>query len=99
MTIDFSNLNLQYLIRARDIAKKRPELAAAILGLPLELVNLLASLTAEGLTKLSRIKAPLLTLRGDAGWWARLLNALKDQRDDEIDAVLDHASLVLLVDA
>ncbi len=97
MEIDFSSLNLQYLIQVREIAKKSPELAVAILGLPIELVKLLASLTAEGLSKIARIKAPLLMLRGDSRWWSRLFNALKEQRPGEVDVVLEHASLTIVV--
>jgi len=39
MEIDFSSLSLQYLIQVREIAKKSPELAVAILGLPIELID------------------------------------------------------------
>jgi len=97
MNIDFSSLNLQYLLQVRDIARKSPELAIAILGLPTELVSMLASLTAEGLSKIARIKAPLLTLRGDSGWWSRLFTALKEHRPGEVDVVLEHADLSFVV--
>ncbi|MCP4283835.1 MAG: hypothetical protein GY792_05220 [Gammaproteobacteria bacterium] len=97
MEIDFSSLNLQYLIQAREIAKKSPELAVAILGLPVELVNLLASLTAEGLSMVTRIKVPLLTLRCDSTWWSRLFTALKEQRSGEVDVVLELACLAVVV--
>jgi hypothetical protein len=98
MEIDFSSLNLQYLIQVREIAKKSPELAVAILGLPIELVNLLASLTAEGLAKIARIKAPLLTLRGShSGWWSRLFTALKEQRAGEVDVIMEHGNLSVVI--
>lgn len=97
MEIDFSGLNLQYLLQVRDIARRSPELAAAILGLPVELVSTLASLRAEGLSKLARIKGPLLTLRGDPAWWSRLFTALKESRPGEVEAVLEHANLAVVV--
>lgn len=97
MEIDFSSLNLQYLIQVRDIARRSPELAAAILGLPVDLVRALASLKAEGLSKLARIKGPLLTLRGDPIWWSRLFKALKEADTGEVEAVLGHANLAVVV--
>jgi hypothetical protein len=33
MKIDFSSVNLQYLIRVRDIAQKDPDVAMPLLGL------------------------------------------------------------------
>ncbi len=97
MEIDFSNLNLQYLLQVRDIARNSPELAVAILGLPKELVGVLATLTVDGLSKIVRIKAPLLTLRGDPGWWSRLFTSLKEPRPGEVEMVLEHASLAVVV--
>lgn len=97
MEIDYSNLNLQYLLQVRDVARRSPELGAAILGLPVELVSALASLRAEGLSKLACIKGPLLTLRGDPTWWSRLLTALKESQPGEVDVVLAHANLAVVV--
>ena len=96
MDIDFSSLNLQYLIQARDIARKRPEAAAVVLGLPIELVRLFASLKAETLSKIVRVTEPLLMLRGNPGWWLRLFTALKEHRPGEVEAVLAHASLAVM---
>ncbi len=97
MEIDFSNLNLQYLLQVRDIARNRPELAVAILGLPKERVSMLATITVDGLSKIARIKAPLLTLRGDPGWWSRLFTSLKEPRTGEVEVVLEHAGLAVVV--
>ena len=98
MDIDFSQLNLQYLILVRDLARRSPELAVAILGLPTELVKRLATLTAERLSVLARIKSPLLTLRhAKAIWWSRLFVALQDPRPDEMDVLLEQAHLNLVV--
>ena len=42
--IDFSHVNLQYLICARDLARSYPERAALLLGATDDLVRLLAEL-------------------------------------------------------
>ncbi|MCF6355319.1 MAG: hypothetical protein L3J26_09535 [Candidatus Polarisedimenticolaceae bacterium] len=97
MEIDFSSLNLQYLLQARDIAKKQPELASAVLGLPLDLIDVLAHTSGESLAEIAKIKAPLLMARGQPLWWARLFKALKEGNQDEINAVLEHASLAIMV--
>ena len=95
MEIDFSNLILQCVLQVCNIARKCLELAVTILGLPVELVSMLASFIAEGLSKIARIKVSLLTLRGDSGWWSRLFTALIDPRPGEV--VLEHASLAVVV--
>ncbi len=97
MEVDFSSLNLQYLLRVRDIARDRPEFAVAILGLPMELVSMLATLTAEDLSKIAGCKASLLSLRGDTRWWSRLFTALKENRPGEIEVVLEHVNLSVVV--
>lgn len=58
--VDFSRVNLQYLISARDLARGYPERAAVLLGVPDALGQLLAELSAESLTAVVAIKAPLL---------------------------------------
>ncbi len=97
MEIDFSSINLQYLLQARDIAQKQPELASAVLGLPVELIDVLAHTSGESLAEIAKIKAPLLMVRGESLWWARLFKALKEGSQDEINAVLEHASLAVKV--
>lgn len=97
MDSDFSSINLQYLLQARDIAKKHPELASAVLGLPMGLIDVLAHTSGENLAEIAKIKAPLLVVRGDSFWWKRLFKALKQGRQDEIDAVLEHASLAIMI--
>lgn len=99
MEIDFSNLNLQYLLQVRDIARKRPELAVAILGLSKERVSVLATITVDGLTKIASVKSPLLTLRGDPDWWSRLFTSLKEPRSGEVEMVLEHAGLAVMVNS
>ncbi len=97
MEMDFSNLNLQYLLQVRDIAKKYPELAATLLGLPMEIVNLLSIVTVDALSKIALSTAPLIKLRGEPWWWSNLLTALKDHQLDEAKVVLEHANLALVV--
>ncbi len=98
MKIDFSSVNLQYLIHVRDIAREDPDVAAPLLGMSPELAGLLAQAPCEYLAKISQVKVSLLTARGDAVWWYRLFKALSDQNPEEIDAVLRAASLNVLSD-
>ena len=96
MEVDFSIINLQYLIHARDIAREDPEVAAIVLGLSREHAVLLAQTSSEGLAKIAQIKVPLLEVRGDTSWWSRLFTALTDGVAEEVEALLEHAGLVFL---
>lgn len=96
MKIDFSSVNLEYLIHVRDIAREDPDVAAPLLGMSPELAGLLAQAPAEYLTKISLVKVPLIAARGDAVWWYRLFKALNDGQAEEVDTVLQAASLTVL---
>ncbi len=95
MNQDFSHLNLEYLIQARDLAIADQRQAGAILGIPDALVGLLPNLTPKMLASLTRIPHPLITPRRDVWWWSRLLIALQDGHCAEIETVIDQASLIL----
>jgi len=92
MKIDFSNINLQYLIQFRDVAREDPDLAASLMGMSPELAQLLAQAPSDYLVRISGVKIPLLTARGDAVWWYRLFTALVDENSDEVEAVLRAAN-------
>lgn len=94
--IDFSSINLEYLIHVRDIAREDPEVAAPLLGMSPELANLLAHAPCEYLTKIAEVKVPLMAARGDAVWWYRLFTALGGENSQEIETVLQAASLAVL---
>jgi Flagellar transcriptional activator (FlhD) len=94
MTFDFSQVNLQYLIRARDIARHDPQLASTLTGMPEELAQLLAEVSAEELAHVAQFKAPLLIPRQEAWWWSRLFTAIRDGRPEEVQAIMEHASLI-----
>ena len=94
--IDFSNVNLEYLIHARDIAREDPEVAATLLGTSLELAKLLAQAPMKYLTKISQIKVPLMAARGDVTWWSRLFNAFLDENEEEAGMVLQAVNLSIL---
>jgi hypothetical protein len=96
MKIDFSNINLQYLIQFRDVAREDPDLAASLMGMSPELAQLLAQVPGDYLAKISNVKIPLLTVRGDVIWWYRLFMALSDENSDEVEAVLRSANLAVL---
>jgi hypothetical protein len=93
--IDFSRVNLQYLIGARDLARDYPDRAALLLGVPDALGQLFAELSAEELTAVVAIKAPLLIPRQESWWWHRLVTALQADRPDELRAVLEQAGLMV----
>jgi len=93
--IDFSRVNLQYLICARDLARSYPERAAVLLGATDPLVRLLAELDPAALVAVTAVKAPLLMLRQEFWWWNRLFTALQTGCPDELRAVLEQAGLMI----
>lgn len=97
MDIEFSSVNLQYLLQTRELARFHPAVAPAVLGLPEDLTELFAQLSAEQLAGIAKVKIPLLVARGDPWWWSRLLIALQEARSEEIDAILEHAELAFVV--
>lgn len=96
MKLDFSSINLQYLIHVRDVARQEPDVAASLLGISPEIANLLAQVPSEYLTKITEVKVPLLVARGDAIWWYRLFNALIENNLNEVESVLQGTSLAVL---
>lgn len=95
MELDFSRTNLQYLVQARDLARQDPEAAAGLLGISPELTALLGQASGEHLACLAQIKVPLMLPRGERWWWIRLFEAFAAGDEEAIQAVLEHASLVL----
>jgi len=93
--IDFSRVNLQYLIGARDLARGYPERAPLLLGTTDTLARLLAELDPAALVAVADVKAPLLVLRQEPWWWHRLFTALQSGGPDEVRAVLDQAGLIV----
>ena len=93
--IDFSRVNLQYLICARDLAREFPERAGVLLGAPEDIVALLVELEPAALVAVTEVKVPLLVLRQEAWWWQRLFTALQAGRLDELRAVLEQAGLMV----
>jgi len=96
MEIDFSSINLQYLLQVRNITQQNPELASTLLGLPQEIAGVLINASDKSLAELAKTKAPLLIARGDHWWWSRLFNAFEGGRPGEIKAVLEHANLAVV---
>ncbi len=97
MKFDFSQVNLQYLIQARDLAIRDPELVATLLGIPGDMAHLLSELTPPALAHVAHIKPPLLIPRQEPWWWSRLLTALREGRTEEIDAIVVHAPLITVL--
>ena len=92
--LDFSDINLQYLILVRDLLKHDPELASTLLGVSDEMGEVLTLVTPAVLSQIAKIQSPLLKPRQEPWWWARLLKALADGQQNEIDVVLDHSGFV-----
>ena len=91
---DFSSINYQFLLKARDLAKQDPDLVVPLLGIPKELAKPLATVSATSLTPIIQVKEPLLMLRAETWWWERLLKALNSGNQEEIEAILEHACFV-----
>jgi len=93
--IDFSLVNLHYLLCARDLARGHPERAAVLLRVTPDLVRRLAELDPAALVVVTEIRAPLMVLRPEPWWWHRLFTALKSGRPEELRAVLEQAGLIV----
>jgi hypothetical protein len=93
--IDFSRVNLQYLLCARDLARDYPARAAVLLGATEGLVQRLAELDPAALVAVTEIKVPLMVLRQEPWWLERLFTALQAGGPDERQAVLDQAGLMV----
>jgi hypothetical protein len=93
--VDFSRVNLEYLICARDLARGYPERAPLLLGVPDPLGAALGTLSAEALSAVTQIKAPLLIPRQEPWWWSRLFESLRTGGEDELHAVLEQAGLIV----
>ncbi len=96
MEMDFSQVNLEYLIQARDLTSQDPALAAVLLDISDEMARSLPELSPHQLTQVLQIKPPLLMPRQEAWWWSRLFTALRDGRPEEIEAIVEHASLLVV---
>ncbi len=94
MTYDFSQINLQYLIHTRDLARRDPQLAATLTGLADDLARMLAELTPYQLAQVTQIKLPLLLPRQETWWWSRLFVAMREGRAEEIATIMEHAALI-----
>jgi hypothetical protein len=94
MNVDFSRVNLQYLIQARDLAREDPALVPVLLGMSSQLAQRLAALTPDELAQVVAIKLPLLVPRQEPWWWQRLFEAAGAGRPGELEAILAHASLI-----
>lgn len=96
MTMDFSQVNFEYLVQARDLAREDAPLTATLLDVPLEVTTRLASTKPSDLLHMSQIRAPLLVPRQRKWWWIRFLQAISDGNGTEISTVVDQASLLVV---
>jgi hypothetical protein len=91
----FSRVNLQYFTRARDLARLDAGVAAACLGIPDELARVLERMPPEGLAALAEVRSPLVVPRAPLWWWSRLVVAAEEGSMQEVEAVLEHAPLLI----
>ena len=95
MDWDFSKVNAEYLIQARDLARSNPRAAAMLLGLSDDLVQLLSEISPREVALITQFKPPLIAPRHAAWWWQRLRNALQAGNPEELRIILDHAGLLV----
>lgn len=95
MEMDFSRLNLEYLIQARDLARQDPEMSSIVLGMSRDLARLLAESTPQELAQVTEIKPPLFVPRPEAWWWQRFFMAVHECRTDELNVIMEHVSLMI----
>lgn len=96
MTIDFSDVNLQYLIQARDLSKEDPELAAVLMGVEPGFTELFARVTPAQLAPFGRVRVPLIKPHQQLWWWSRFAHALKSGESGAMDALLEQANLMVI---
>lgn len=96
MNIDFSQVNLQYLIQANQMAQQDPVLTTAVTGMPAEIAHIFGSLTPGDLARVSQIKSPLLIPHPAPWWWSRLFTALSEGRTNEIKTLLEQTASITL---
>jgi hypothetical protein len=94
--VDFSRVNVHYLLQARELARRDPARAAVLLGTAERHAALLAELPPEVIAHLALVKVPLMVPRPAGWWWTRLLKALADGRPGELECVLDHLGLTAI---
>ena len=92
---DFSHVNLEYLIQARDLASRNPQAGALLLGTTDELAYQFANLSPAGLTLVTQFKPPLVSPRLANWWWDRLIRALIEGDPNELQVILEHAGLLI----
>lgn len=95
MDADFSKLNLEYLIQARDLTRANPRTGSLLLGVPDDLTELLSRVSARELALITQFKPPLIAPRHALWWWQRLLRALEAGEPEELRVILEHSGLLM----
>lgn len=92
---DIRQLNVMYLVTARDLCRRAPEQAPVLLGIEHSVVSKLAEMPVANLVKAA--EAPgVLTFAGrfTTTFWRDLLDAANSGRDSEIEAAGNHATMM-----
>ena len=94
MDSNFSEMNLHYLIQARDLTIRDLQRGAALLGIPEPMGQLLHDMHPSLLARFAGIRHPLIVPRLDTQWWIRLSNVLQEGDPEEIALLLNQAILI-----
>lgn len=92
MDVNFSELNMEYFIAARDFANENITVASIMLGTPPELTQCLATLTPRQLANIGYVNTPLIIPRDEKTWWPRFLRALKDGNRAEVETLAEQTN-------
>lgn len=93
---DFTRINLEYFLAARDLYRENPHSAIALLGASRDFLASLEGFTPGQLANLRLVKVPLLAPRFEPHWWQRMARALQDDQRDEIEALSEQAGYYLV---
>ena len=92
MDWDFSKVNAEYLIQARDLARSNPRAAAMLLGLSDDLVQLLSEIIPREVALITQFKPPLIAPRLDITHVAFVPDLIKSNLWMERDCATCHMS-------
>lgn len=89
MDVNFSELNMEYFIAARDFANENITVASILLGTSPDLMQSIATLTPRQLANMKHVNTPLIIPRDEKTWWPRFLQALKDGNRAEVKTLAE----------
>lgn len=91
---NFSTFNFEYFLKVRELAIKDSQIVSTYLGVDSSFSQLITAIDTSALVELGRIKQPLVVPFQPQWWWERLFTALKSGRTEEINLILEQASII-----